>query len=173
MRKESKSLIAFTHRGGLLSRLRFADSPGNHCAYGIHRGDLFSVLHDAVLSAGVDLRLNHQMTRIENGGRRLIDIFGKSFGGFDLIIVADGSRSRLLDSCGVRAFVHSYQPAALWAVAQCRCGSRTIASARPAHAATVWPYCRWGTVERVSSGAWINRIGRDCELGGLINGNEM
>jgi 2-polyprenyl-6-methoxyphenol hydroxylase-like FAD-dependent oxidoreductase len=111
-----EELVATTHRGQHLSRLRFADRPGGHIAYGLHRGDLFAVLHTAVLAAAVDLRLNHTITGIKPDGRTLMDTAGNSVGTFDLIIAADGSRSRLRQSCRLRAFIHAYQPAALWAV---------------------------------------------------------
>jgi 2-polyprenyl-6-methoxyphenol hydroxylase-like FAD-dependent oxidoreductase len=111
-----EELVAFTQHGALLSRLRFADLPGSHIAYGLHRGDLFDVLHQAVLSAGIDLRLNHAICSVAPDGKALLDAAGKSVGTFDLIVAADGARSRLREACGMRAAIHHYEPAALWAV---------------------------------------------------------
>ena len=109
-----EELIAHTHHGRLLSRLRFADRPGGHAAYGVHRGDLFTALHRALLAAGVRLELNRTVCRAAGG--QLIDANGVNAGEYDLIVAADGSRSRLRESCGVTTFVHAYGAAALWAV---------------------------------------------------------
>ncbi len=109
-------LVAVTHRGRPLSRLRFADAPGNQFAYGVHRGDLFTVLHSAVVDAGVELRLDHSIDDIDRDGRTMRDRSGNPHGPFDVIIIADGSRSRLRAECGLRAHLHLYGPAALWAV---------------------------------------------------------
>ena len=109
-------LVAHTHRGRPLSRLRFADFPGGHCAYGIHRGDLFGALHGSLDQDGVHLRMNETIARVDRDGRTLLDTAGRAAGEFDLIIAADGSRSRLRQSSGATVFVHEYGPAALWAV---------------------------------------------------------
>ena len=69
-----------------------------------------------MIAAGVSLRLSHTIARVARDGRTLIDAAGDAAGTFDLIIAADGSRSRLRESTGVRAIVHAYSPAALWAV---------------------------------------------------------
>jgi 2-polyprenyl-6-methoxyphenol hydroxylase-like FAD-dependent oxidoreductase len=111
-----EELVAFSHRGRRISRLRFADAPHGHMAYGLHRGDLFAVLHEAVLASGVHLRLNCAIHGVGANGSELMDSTGQSVGAFDLIVAADGSRSRLRQACGVRAFVHAYGFAALWAV---------------------------------------------------------
>jgi 2-polyprenyl-6-methoxyphenol hydroxylase-like FAD-dependent oxidoreductase len=111
-----EELIAHTHHGRLLSRLRFADRPGGHVAYGVHRGDLFGVLHDTLLAEGVELCLNRTICRVGRDGRTLLDHSGAAAGRFDLIVAADGSRSRLRQSSGAQAYVHEYGPAALWAV---------------------------------------------------------
>ena len=109
-----EELVAHTHRGRLLSRLRFEDRPGGHVAYGVHRGDLFNALHAALLREGVELRLSETIDQVN--GRALAKAHGLAVGLFDLTVAADGSRSRLRDSSGATAFVHAYQPAALWAV---------------------------------------------------------
>lgn len=109
-------LVAHTHRGRPLSRLRFADLPGGHFAYGIHRGDLFQALHDSLDQDGVHLRMNETIAGVDRDGRTLLNSAGEPAGEFDLIVAADGSRSRLRQSSGASVFVHEYGPAALWAV---------------------------------------------------------
>ena len=109
-----EELVAHTHRGKLLSRLRFADRTGGHVAYGVHRGDLFNALHAALLCENVDVRLNETIEKLD--GSTLRNAHGSAVGSFDLIVASDGSRSRLRESSGATAFVHAYGPAALWAV---------------------------------------------------------
>jgi 2-polyprenyl-6-methoxyphenol hydroxylase-like FAD-dependent oxidoreductase len=113
-------LVAFTHRGGLLSQLRYADHSAGR-AYGLHRGDLFGVLHEAMHSGGVDVRLHHTIARATSARNRatLIDTNDRHVGEFDLVVAADGSRSRIRGTSGLRAFEHLYQPAAWWAVGEC------------------------------------------------------
>lgn len=111
-----EELVAFNHRGGLLSRLRFADIAGGHCAFGLHRGELFAALHAAVISAGVRLHLNHAIAALGECGRSIVDQSGQKFGPFDLVIAADGMRSQLRATSGAKACVHRYESAALWAI---------------------------------------------------------
>jgi 2-polyprenyl-6-methoxyphenol hydroxylase-like FAD-dependent oxidoreductase len=109
-------LVAITHRGKPLSHLRFADLPGGLTAYGVHRGDLFTVLHTSVIAQRIDLRLNQAVGGVDCQSGLLTDSTGQEMDRFDLVVAADGSRSRLRESSGIRAFVHPYRPAALWAV---------------------------------------------------------
>jgi 2-polyprenyl-6-methoxyphenol hydroxylase-like FAD-dependent oxidoreductase len=60
---------------------------------GLHRGALFAALYDALPAAGVELRLGIVANAIE--ADRVIDARGQRHGPFDLIVVADGARSRL------------------------------------------------------------------------------
>jgi 2-polyprenyl-6-methoxyphenol hydroxylase-like FAD-dependent oxidoreductase len=98
-------LVAYTHRGRLLSRLVYADHTVGLQALGVHRADLFGLLHRAVADA----------TGLTRGGR-WIGVAGRRVGSFDLILAADGSRSRLRRESRLPAFVHEYAPGALWAV---------------------------------------------------------
>lgn len=111
-----EQLVAHTHRGRPLSRLAFEDLPGGHTAYGIHRGDLFGVLHETLILEGVELQLNQPIGDVDATGGELFDTMGRSLGRFDLILAADGSRSRLRRCSGAVAVTHEYGPAALWAV---------------------------------------------------------
>jgi 2-polyprenyl-6-methoxyphenol hydroxylase-like FAD-dependent oxidoreductase len=112
-----EALVAWTHRGKLLSRLAYADHTRGMYALGVHRADLFDVMHDACCAVGVRVRLGHSVdtTRLARGTRQLL--CSKSIvGAYDLVIAADGSRSRLRTSSGLATFTHAYVPAALWAV---------------------------------------------------------
>lgn len=75
---------------------------GHRHAFGLHRGDLFASLHDALLDAGVDLQLGRRTDAVPT------DV--------DLVIIADGSRSSLRTHVDPDAKVHEYTHGALWAV---------------------------------------------------------
>lgn len=109
---------AITHRGGDLVRLRYADYRPGLCGVGLHRGDLFTLLHGELDHAGVQLHLGTTIESVQSLDRRptLIDTGGHSYGPFDLVIAADGSRSRLREACGLQARVIEYAYGALWAV---------------------------------------------------------
>lgn len=113
-------LIAYTHHGSLLSQLTYADHHAGP-AYGVHRGDLFGVLHAAMQTAGVEVRLNRTIRSVDTTRDRatLYDVDRKPIESFDLVIAADGSRSRVRRASGLRAIEHAYQPAAWWAVGEC------------------------------------------------------
>ena len=126
-------LVAHTHRGRLLSNLVYADyGPGYH-ALGVHRADLFGAIHAAMAGAGVTVRLGHRIDAAPLHGRtRRLTTDGRSVGDFDLVLAADGSRSRLRKGSGLRAFVHDYTPAALWAVGYADVGRQLVQVTRGA-----------------------------------------
>jgi 2-polyprenyl-6-methoxyphenol hydroxylase-like FAD-dependent oxidoreductase len=112
-----EALIAWTHLGRQLSRLTYGDHTPGMCALGVHRADLFEAIHAASCEAGVRVRLGHSVdrSRLTRGARQLM--CGDAIvGTYDLVIAADGSRSRLRMSSGLPAFTHAYTGAALWAV---------------------------------------------------------
>lgn len=114
-------LHALTHRGHMLVDLSYgAVSPGLH-AYGLHRGDLFAVLHAQVQAAGARIVLNCRVTRFRNhhGGIEIFDHQSNSRGNFDLLLAADGSRSELRRASKLKAFVYEYPHGALWALGHC------------------------------------------------------
>lgn len=111
---------AVTHRRRDLVRLRYADHAPDACAYGVHRGDLFTVLERAARDAGVAFNLGQRVERIDESatGAHVITS-GRGHGPYDFIIAADGSRSHLRTMSGLRCAVHPYNYAALWAVGRC------------------------------------------------------
>lgn len=108
-------ILALTHRRARLVELRYQDlAPGCH-AYGLHRGDLFTVLAEAVAARPITVRLGCRVARLREGGASLLsDEGGGRHGPFDLIIAADGSRSRLRAEVPHR--VTPYLHGALWAL---------------------------------------------------------
>jgi 2-polyprenyl-6-methoxyphenol hydroxylase-like FAD-dependent oxidoreductase len=109
---------AVTESGRTLVDLRYADlSPDLHGA-GVHRGDLFGLLHGRLTAAGVRLLLGTRIVRIGSIATRPVvtDATNARYGPFDLLISADGSRSGLRDACSLRPHVIEYAYGALWGV---------------------------------------------------------
>lgn len=112
-----------------LIRLPYTEhSPTTH-AFGVHRPLLFSALHRAALAAGVTLHLAHIPVATKLGPqtqRHLVFQDGSTSAPFDLIVAADGARSRLRQSSTLRQFTHTYAHTALWAIAPCRSVNHTL-----------------------------------------------
>jgi 2-polyprenyl-6-methoxyphenol hydroxylase-like FAD-dependent oxidoreductase len=116
-----REIHAVTHRGRDLVRLEYACDSLGALAYGLHRGDLFTVLHGALDSAGVRLHLGVAVaSSVQAGGRAtLIDAAGTARGPFDLVVVADGGKSRVRQSSGIPFRCHEYTHGAMWVVGRC------------------------------------------------------
>lgn len=93
--------------------------PGMH-GLGIHRGALFTVLHDALREAEVPVRLGVAARRLEPSphGRLVGDSAGDGHGPFDLVVVADGARSTLSRHVIAGGSVRRYPWGALWAIVE-------------------------------------------------------
>jgi 2-polyprenyl-6-methoxyphenol hydroxylase-like FAD-dependent oxidoreductase len=113
-------LYAVNHRGRTLINLPYAGAGTGLCAYGLHRGDLFGVLHRAVLEAGAAMQLCCAIAGFSQAHDRIvaIDETGEARGEFDLLIGADGARSSIR-AFGFRASVYVYPHGALWALGEC------------------------------------------------------
>jgi len=114
-------LHALTHRGTTLVDLPYGPVAPDLHAYGLHRGDLFAVLHQEAIDTNVVLVLNCRITRFIEGERsvELFDAHAKSRGKFDFLIAADGSRSELRRASGLAASVYEYPHGVLWALGHC------------------------------------------------------
>jgi 2-polyprenyl-6-methoxyphenol hydroxylase-like FAD-dependent oxidoreductase len=88
----------------------------DHRAYGVHRGVLFSALHDLVATQPIDVRLGCEITGREYtaDGVTLTDKAGARHGPFDFVLAGDGSRSRLREIFGFTASVTKYGHGTLW-----------------------------------------------------------
>lgn len=83
-----------------------------HPTLGILRGQIFSSLFGAVAShSQISLRCGQEVLRVQPGS-----IGPES--GFDLVVIADGSRSSLRQAIDRRPFVHEYSIGALWCTAE-------------------------------------------------------
>lgn len=100
--------------GRLVFDLPYAIRDPQLFGLGLHRGALFSALYDALIPQGVELRLGVQATHIE--GNFVRDAAGHQHGPFDLIVVADGARSRVRAALGHAQRDQEYPWGALWCV---------------------------------------------------------
>jgi 2-polyprenyl-6-methoxyphenol hydroxylase-like FAD-dependent oxidoreductase len=82
---------------------------------GLHRGALFAALYDALPGAAVQLRLGVVACTID--GAHVCDARGQRHGPFELIVIADGARSRLRAALGHAQRDDEYPWGALWIVA--------------------------------------------------------
>lgn len=108
--------------GRLIMDMRYADWRRDAFGVGVHRATLFDVLHDGLESAGVELHTGVEVASFENG-RTLIDTSGRRYGPFDLVVVADGSASRLRGLLRPRARAPLYPWGAVWANARDEAGA--------------------------------------------------
>lgn len=92
-----------TVAGAELMRLRYDRVAPNWFGAGLHRGALFEALFEAVKLEVPGLHLGTPIADMEAKGAQhvLIDEGGQRHGPFDLVVVADGSRSSLRTKLGV------------------------------------------------------------------------
>lgn len=97
-------------------KMDYADWRPGAFGLGMHRTSLFQILFDAVKAAGIELRTNAQVVETRDAVRpTLIDATGRAHGPFDLVVVADGSASRLRGLLKPRARAPLYPWGAVWA----------------------------------------------------------
>jgi 2-polyprenyl-6-methoxyphenol hydroxylase-like FAD-dependent oxidoreductase len=111
-----EALHAWTHRGRTLVRLPYAVLGPGLSGYGVHRGDLFTVLFEHARGAGVEFRFGVTVCSSRQTEREIvaIDEAGEAHGPFDVLIAADGARSRLRGAAELRASVREFPLGAAW-----------------------------------------------------------
>jgi 2-polyprenyl-6-methoxyphenol hydroxylase-like FAD-dependent oxidoreductase len=95
---------------------RDADSPD--VGLGVNRGALFGVLWDALTAAAVPVRTGWEVGSIDrrSHGAWLVGPEGARVGPFDLVVAADGARSRIRRQLGLASKDVRYPYGALWTV---------------------------------------------------------
>jgi len=111
-----EAVHARTHRRRTLVRLAYQRLDPHLCGYGVHRHDLFQVLHEEACQAGAAFQLGVTITgsRQTREDIHALDEFGKVHGPFDVLIAADGARSRLRTAPELRADVRELSAGACW-----------------------------------------------------------
>jgi 2-polyprenyl-6-methoxyphenol hydroxylase-like FAD-dependent oxidoreductase len=115
-------LYGRTVRGRMVMDLRYAKIALGAQGLGIHRAALFTVLHDALLKSGAQLRLGFDVCRIADDGR-LTARDGREEGPFDLILDCAGAHDALRNTLGARLSDPVYPWGALWTVCADRTGA--------------------------------------------------
>lgn len=85
---------------------------------GIHRGLIFKVLHEELNKKSISLKVGNEITSFRKTSDKIIPINSdnEKLGEFDLLVIADGSRSKLRDKTSVKFKKHWYDWLAMWYV---------------------------------------------------------
>jgi 2-polyprenyl-6-methoxyphenol hydroxylase-like FAD-dependent oxidoreductase len=104
--------------GRFVLRFGYEDAGSPHVGLGVNRGALFGVLWRALADAGVPVRVGWEVDRVhvEPEGAHLVAGDGATAGPFDLVVAADGARSRIRRQLGLATKDVRYPYGALWTV---------------------------------------------------------
>jgi 2-polyprenyl-6-methoxyphenol hydroxylase-like FAD-dependent oxidoreductase len=104
--------------GRTVLRFGYEDSGSPNVGLGVNRGALFGLLWRALADAGVPVRTGFEVVAVRPGpeGTRLVGRGGDAAGPFDLIVAADGARSRIRRQLGLASKDLRYPYGALWTV---------------------------------------------------------
>jgi FAD-dependent urate hydroxylase len=100
-------------RGRRVMNMHYATWRADACGLGMQRHALFSMLH-AALPEGVSLRTGIHICHIDTAAGTIRDSHGTQHGAFDLIVVADGSRSLLRTQVFGESCAQPYPWGAWW-----------------------------------------------------------
>jgi 2-polyprenyl-6-methoxyphenol hydroxylase-like FAD-dependent oxidoreductase len=97
--------------------LGYEELPAARPALGVHRGDLFVLLHGAVRARGVPVELGVEVTGVRPTSAGItVETTSGDHSSYDLVVGADGSRSRVRWSSGLTVRDRAYEYGALWAI---------------------------------------------------------
>lgn len=96
--------------------MSYAQLAPHYFGVGIHRGALFDILYQEVRRLGVAVTGGVQIacSRLESGGRYLVDTTGQAHGPFDLVVDATGLRSPLRREADPHVRERQFPWGALW-----------------------------------------------------------
>lgn len=109
-------LRGWTTSGRVVMDLSYAELDHRFFGLGLHRGDLFTALKQALDDDGIDLQCGIGVASVD--GRALIADDGTELGEFDLVVVADGARSEIRGRSQLKKRATPYPFGALWIVAE-------------------------------------------------------
>lgn len=121
-------LLGYTQKRKVLDDLPYGEIFTGCQAYGLHRGDLFKVLHAAVVASGVRVCLNSRIHKTHTDAKQviLLDANDRDLGSFDFLLACDGLRSTLREQSNISTRGFEYQNGALWALGQCSAVRRAL-----------------------------------------------
>jgi 2-polyprenyl-6-methoxyphenol hydroxylase-like FAD-dependent oxidoreductase len=104
--------------GRTVLRFGYEDAGSANIGLGVNRGALFGLLWRALADTSVPVRTGFEVVAVqpEAGGTRLVRPRGESAGPFDLVVGADGARSRIRRQLGLATKDVRYPYGALWTV---------------------------------------------------------
>lgn len=104
--------------GRTVLRFGYEDAGSLNVGLGVNRGALFGLLWRALAEAGVPVRTGFEVLAVqpEADGTRLGRAIGASVGPFDLVVAADGARSRIRRQLALASKDVRYPYGALWTV---------------------------------------------------------
>jgi len=108
--------------GGTLLELKYRDMEEGTFGAGLHRPVLLHHLMQSMAREGVEVKWNHEVTssRLEDDGWHLGFANGRADGPFDLLILADGARSKLRHLIGHGGTDRGYPWGAHWFIGENR-----------------------------------------------------
>ncbi|MDB5802852.1 MAG: FAD-dependent monooxygenase [Betaproteobacteria bacterium] len=110
-------LYGTSHTGRVVMNLDYNDWLEGAHGLGLHRGVLFHALWCSLQGAGVDVHTGSDISSMEDDGTRVTLRRGEAaLGPYDLVVVADGTRSTLRAGLPIRHRAKPYPWGALWAV---------------------------------------------------------
>jgi 2-polyprenyl-6-methoxyphenol hydroxylase-like FAD-dependent oxidoreductase len=107
-------IVARSCAGRKIIDLQYADAGADVHGLGVGRIVLHDALRGLVERAGVATVLGAEIVSAEGGV--VVDTGGVEWGGYDLVVAADGSASRLRVRAGLGRWSHEYGYGALWTV---------------------------------------------------------
>jgi 2-polyprenyl-6-methoxyphenol hydroxylase-like FAD-dependent oxidoreductase len=108
-----------TLSGRRVMDVRYADGWADAYGLGIHRGNLFRALYNAAREAGITLHCDTAIVDVSCAGDRKYVCHAagqESVGGFDAVILANGTQSGLRSRLNVKQRSIPYPWGALWAI---------------------------------------------------------
>lgn len=99
--------------------VRYEDLAPGAFGLGLHRGALFSLLWDALAPAGVAVRPGVGVDALaQDAGGVTLSAGNQALGRFDLVVLADGTRSQLRPGLPISQQARPYPWGALWALVE-------------------------------------------------------